>query len=97
MPSANSQPSLKEEYKTAKHDRYVTTEIIDELYYDFSRNRRKVYWINFVRGIFFGLGVFIGGTVVVAALIAIMAWLANFFPTFADFFNWLIDIMSRKV
>ena len=88
---------LRQEHREASHDRHVATELIDELYYDFSKHRRKIYAINFTRGIFFGLGVFIGGTVVVAVLIAIMAWLAKFFPSdLANFFNWLIDIMSKK-
>jgi len=37
--------------------------------------RKKLYWMNFSRGIFFGLGVTIGGTVV----IALLAWLLSFF------------------
>lgn len=40
-------------------------------------NHWRVYRINFVRGIFFGLGTFLGGTVMVAILI----WLMSFFDT----------------
>lgn len=94
--SSGKKSDLRHQRHVAEADRYVTTEIIDELYYDFSRNRRRVYLINFNRGIFFGLGVFIGGTVVVAILVGVIAWLAKFFPPFSDFFNWLLDILSKK-
>lgn len=52
--------------------------LLEELFYDFNRNRLQVYKMNFVRGIFFGLGSVIGGTVVVA----ILAWLLSFFVDF---------------
>lgn len=87
---------LLRERREAQYDRRLTAGMIEDLYYDFASRRRNVYWINFLRGLAFGLGVFLGGTVVVAILVAIIAWLANFFPSFADFFNWLIDAMSKK-
>lgn len=77
-------------------DGQFAASVIEELYYDFARNRRKVYLINFNRGLCFGFGVFLGGTVVVAIITVILAWLANWFPTFSDFFTWLIDVMSRR-
>jgi len=35
-------------------------------------DHKRVYKINFIRGIFFGFGVFVGGTIVVALLLWIM-------------------------
>lgn len=49
----------------------------EELFYDFNRSRLQVYKINFVRGIFFGLGSVLGGTVVLALLLAILGWLTD--------------------
>jgi len=49
--------------------------IIEELFMDFNRSRADVYKINFVRGIFFGLGSVLGGTIVVAIFI----WLLSLF------------------
>lgn len=49
--------------------------LIEELFYDFNRNRVQVYKMNFVRGIFFGLGSVLGGTV----LVALLAWVLSFF------------------
>ena len=45
----------------ARHD------VIEELFYDLHRSRAQVYKMNFIRGIFFGLGSVLGGTIVVAA------------------------------
>lgn len=46
---------------------------MEELFYDFHRNRKQVYMMNFVRGIFFGLGSVLGGTVVVALIVWLLA------------------------
>lgn len=48
---------------------------VEELFYDFNRSRVDVYKMNFIRGIFFGLGSVIGGTVI----IAIIAWVMSLF------------------
>lgn len=39
--------------------------VIEELFNDFNRSRFQVYKMNFVRGIFFGFGSVVGGTIVV--------------------------------
>jgi hypothetical protein len=49
--------------------------VLEELFYDFHRKRHEVYWMNFVRGLFFGVGSALGATVV----IALLAWLLNLF------------------
>lgn len=49
--------------------------ILEDLFYDFNRNRHQVYVMNFVRGIFFGFGSVLGATVVVALL----AWILSLF------------------
>jgi hypothetical protein len=47
--------------------------ILEDLFYDFHKSRRQVYFMNFTRGIFFGVGSVLGGTVV----IALVLWLLN--------------------
>jgi hypothetical protein len=49
--------------------------LIEDLFYDFNRNRVQVYKMNFVRGIFFGLGSVLGGTII----IALFAWILSLF------------------
>lgn len=70
--------------------------MIEDLFFDFHRSRRQVYWMNFWRGFFFGMGSLVGVTV----LIMVSAWLlgrfADIFPALADFLNQLIDTMQRR-
>lgn len=49
--------------------------LLEDLFQDFNRNRTQVYKLNFFRGIFFGFGSVIGGTIIVAVL----AWVLSFF------------------
>lgn len=68
---------IKKTTEKIKHDneRGARAGLLEDLFYDFHRSRVEVYKMNFVRGIFFGLGSVIGGTVV----IAIVVWLLGFF------------------
>jgi hypothetical protein len=59
----------------SENERGSRASLIEELFYDFNRSRVQIYKMNFVRGIFFGFGSVIGGTVV----IAILAWILGFF------------------
>ena len=59
-------------------------QILQDLFQDMYRQRTKIYKMNFVRGIFLGLGTAIGGTLVVALII----WLLSLFidaPVIGDF------------
>jgi len=56
------------------NERGARQSLIEDLFYDFHRSRVQIYWMNFVRGIFFGLGSVLGGTV----LIALLVWLLSF-------------------
>lgn len=58
--------------------------IMEDLFYDFYRNRHQVYWMNFVRGVFFGFGSLLGGTIVVAIVVWILAQITGFFPPLHD-------------
>lgn len=57
------------------NERGSRASMLEELFYDFNRSRVEIYKMNFVRGIFFGLGSVLGGTVV----IALLAWILHFF------------------
>lgn len=53
-------------------------------------NHWRVYKINFVRGIFFGLGVTLGGTI----LVALLVWILSLFgevPFIGDFVQAITD------
>lgn len=69
--------------------------LLEELFNDFNRNRWDIYKINFVRGIFFGLGSVIGGTIVVAFIVWALSGLAQNIDnqSLSDFF----DALSRSL
>lgn len=76
------------------NERGARQNLIEELFYDFNRNRVDIFRINFFRGIFFGFGSVLGGTVVVALLIWVLSLLAGIFPPLADFFNGLTQTVK---
>jgi len=59
----------------ADNERGARESLIEDLFYDFHRSRKQVYAMNFFRGIFFGLGSVLGGTV----LITIAVWILSLF------------------
>lgn len=77
------------------NERGARENLIEDLFYDFHRSRKQVYTMNFIRGIFFGLGSVLGGTVVIALIIWILSATVNVFPPLADFINGIIDAMQR--
>lgn len=70
--------------------------VIEELFYDFNTSRVQIYKMNFFRGIFFGLGSILGGTIVVALLIWVLSAVSGFFPPLESFFNGVTDTIQSK-
>jgi hypothetical protein len=69
--------------------------VLQDLFYDMYRYRGRIYHINLIRGIFFGFGSILGGTLLIALLIALLTFLAQIFPPISDFFTWLIQALQR--
>ena len=57
--------------------------VIEELFNDMYNDRRNIYLMNFVRGIFFGLGTFLGGTIIVAMVVWVLSFFVHF-PVIGD-------------
>ena len=70
--------------KQQQRDAYDAT--IEDLFQDYYRHRRVVYKMNFIRGIFFGVGSAIGGTIVLALVVWILSFFVNF-PVIGQFFK----------
>ena len=69
--------------------------VLEDLFYDFHSSRREVYTMNFVRGVFFGLGSVIGGTLVIALIIWVLSWLADIPGGFGDFIQYIVDTVQN--
>lgn len=68
--------------------------VIEDLFNDFNRNHFRIYKINFVRGIFFGLGSVIGGTVVIALLVWLLGLTGSVIPGVAGFVEQVVDVIE---
>ena len=90
MDRDKSKPTFAE-----KNEAFARRRLFEEMFYDFYHNRYKVYWMNFVRGVSFGFGVLIGGTVVVA----IVVWLLSRFvtvPLIGEYIKQIIDVIQSS-
>ena len=70
--------------------------VIEDLFYDFHRNRRQVYWANFVRGIFFGLGSVLGGTIIIALIVWLLNLLVDVPGGIGDFVKYIVDVVQKR-
>jgi hypothetical protein len=64
--------------------RSAPRETLEELFQDFYQHRYQLYVMNLLRGVFFGVGTVIGGTLFVALLIWLLS-LFNQVPLIGDF------------
>lgn len=78
------------------NERGARTSLIEELFYDFHRSRAQVYSMNFVRGVLFGAGSVIGGTLVIASVIWVLTLLGHVVPPLGDFFNSISDTLQNR-
>jgi len=76
------------------NERGARQTVLEELFYDFNRSRVQIYKMNFVRGIMFGAGSVIGGTVVIALIVWILSLLGSFIPPLGDFFDGLSQMLT---
>lgn len=70
--------------------------ILEDLFYDFNSSRKQVFAMNFFRGIFFGLGSVLGGTIVIALIVWILSLLADIPGGLGDFIQYIVDVVQNK-
>lgn len=70
--------------------------ILEDLFYDFNKSRRQVYGTNFVRGIFFGVGSVLGGTIVIAVVIWLLSLLVDLPGGVGDFVQFVVDTVKQR-
>ena len=85
-----AQPTAERRQKRHKADekkfKATSEEVLQELFHDMYVHRKRIYKVNFFRGIFFGLGSFLGATLLVAVLIWILSLFVNL-PVIGDYFH----------
>ena len=67
----------------------------EEAFYDYHRKRGQVYRINFFRGMFFGFGTILGGTLLVALLIWFLSQFIGI-PVVGDAVRQIIETIQNK-
>ncbi|MNQ97882.1 hypothetical protein D3C85_1135490 [compost metagenome] len=77
------------------NERGARHELIEELFYDFHKSRKQVYLMNFIRGLFFGLGSVLGGTILVAIAIWIISQFVDW-PGVGDYFESLRNTLESR-
>lgn len=70
--------------------------ILEDLFYDFHSTRRQVYAMNFVRGLFFGVGSVLGGTLVIATIAWLLSLLTDIPGGIGDFIQYVVDIVRSS-
>jgi len=70
--------------------------ILQDLFYDFNKNRRQVYLMNFFRGIFFGVGSVVGGTVVIAIIAWVLRLLVDIPGGAGDVIQFIVDAVKQS-
>ncbi len=79
-----------------KQSNNARKKLLEELFQDFYTNRWSIYRLNFIRGLAFGFGSVLGGTIVVALLIYLLSFLAQFIPPLDDFFESITQILKNN-
>ena len=89
---------IKKAVKKLKEDneRGARQAILEDLFYDFNRSRHQVYLMNFVRGIWFGVGSVIGGTLIVALVVWLLTLLVDLPGGIGDFVQFVVNIVQQK-
>lgn len=69
---------------------------LETLFFDFHSSRWQVYKMNFVRGIFFGFGSVLGGTLVVALVVSMLGFLTDVPGGLGDFIQYIVDTVNQS-
>lgn len=78
------------------NERGARQAILEDLFYDFHSSRRQVYWMNFARGIFFGVGSVIGGTILIALIVWMLSLLVDLPGGVGDFVEYIMRTVQQN-
>ena len=69
--------------------------MMEEIFHDMYHERKRIYKVNFVRGLFFGAGSAIGGTLVLGIFLWVLSIFVNF-PVVGNFFKDAQDSIEQS-
>ena len=67
----------KRELHTQKNEHDAKRVVLEELFNDLYTDRKRIYKLNFIRGILFGAGSALGGTIVLALIVWLLSLFVN--------------------
>lgn len=79
---------------TSSNEKGAREAVLEDLFNDFNRNRYVIYKMNFFRGVFFGFGSVLGGTVVVALVIWLLNATGQLIPGVAGFVEGVVELIQ---
>lgn len=96
---SDKQPAKKKKGPLAflhrQNERDARKNMIEELFFDFNRSKADIYWINFQRGIFFGIGSVIGGTILIALVLWLLSLLVDLPGGIGEFVKSIIEVVQN--
>lgn len=92
--TSKDKKSLAESYVRA-NEMGTRRAMLEDIFSDLYTQRRKIYWFNLVRGIFFGFGSVLGGTLIVTIVIAWLNLFSDVPGGIGDFVQRVIESMQR--
>lgn len=78
------------------NERAARRAFLDDLFYDVGRSQAHIYRINFLRGVFFGLGSVLGGTVVIAVVVWLLTVTGALIPGLQDIAEGISHTLQDK-
>lgn len=88
-----TQKSHKAAETFTQNERNQIRELFESIYV---ANKWQIVRVNFLRGMAFGLGTLVGGTIVVAIAVWILSQTIDLFPWAQDFTQRLIDSLNNR-
>lgn len=70
--------------------------VLEDLFNDFNKRRFSVYKMNFFRGVAFGFGSVLGGTVLIALLVGLLSVTGALVPGTASFIHDVTNTLQKK-
>jgi hypothetical protein len=67
-------------------------DVFEEFFNDYFKRRKQVYYLNFIRGIWFGLGTVLGGTLLITLLLWVLTWFQQI-PFLSD----IVENVQRSI